>query len=178
MPVPLLCEEGEEEEEADLGWTEGRKKARAEEGTTSSLNVTKIPPSADGDDDDDDAEASLGIGTESGDQSVRRKRAEWAHRRGNEALIKSARIGVGRGRYRTSERRAERWASSGVGLFRAHGRGRIVSILCASRERAPCSTVQKRRGYTHVEEEKKKGVEEAARVDSSAVKTCLAAEMI
>jgi hypothetical protein len=29
-----------------------------------------------------------------------------------------------------------------------------------------------------VEEEKKKGVEEAASVDSSAVKTCLAAEMI
>ena len=58
-----------------------------------------------------------------------------------------------------------------MGLFGAT-RGQIeISVLSATRD----NTV---REETHVEEEKKKGVEEAARVDSRAVKTCLAAEMI
>lgn len=39
-----------------------------------------------------------GRGSESEDQSVRRRRAVCVQRRGKEALIRSARMGVGRGR--------------------------------------------------------------------------------
>lgn len=61
-------------------------------------------------------EGRRGRGTDSGDHRVRRRSVVWVQSRGNDALIRSARRGVGRGRKSRSESKEESWASRGVAL--------------------------------------------------------------